>query len=415
MAKIRGTRRNDVLTGGTQDDFILGLGGDDILRGRGGNDTFKPGSGSDTIYGDGGDDVVIITELDSSSPDVFDGGRGRDTVNARAASDSFFNLIAWSYDSADGLYTIRQFGDLSTEPDAFTFTNVEVLIGSDEDDQMIFSFSPDNLTIYGGTGNDRIYTGAGDDVVYGGAGNDQINGTSGREQLFGGAGDDEITLGYRSTGLIDGGRGTDTISVGGAVDLERGFAVNGNGQRVTVHNIENISLSGFIEGSAARGDDGDNVIEADFAFDSVTLFGRGGDDTLIGGDDNDRLYAGDGNDILEGGAGDDLLRGGAGRDTFRFADTFFSDPLGTDRIMDFSRAERDRIDLSDMDADTNLDGHQSFRFIANGSFTGQAGEVRYDADAVETRIQADTNGDGLADLTIMVDQAVSLRGADFIF
>jgi hypothetical protein len=41
--------------------------------------------------------------------------------------------------------------------------------------------------------------------------------------------------------------------------------------------------------------------------------------------------------------------------------------------------------------------------------------VRYDADAVETRIQADINGDGQADLTIMLDEPMYVRGADFIF
>jgi Ca2+-binding RTX toxin-like protein len=413
MAKIKGTDQNDVLTGTGRNDVFIALTGNDILRGGGGNDTFRPGNGSDTMYGEAGDDKAVIAVLDSATPDTFDGGAGRDTIDASAASEDFFKLIAWSYDTTSELYTIRQFGDLSTEPDAFTFTNVEVLIGSRQDDQMTLSFSPDNLTIYGGKGSDRVYTGDGNDTVYGGVGNDEIRASSGRDRLFGGAGDDEITIGSRSSGLADGGLGVDTISGSGTIDLARGFLLTG-GKRVAIRNFENISLSGFQDGATVRGDDGANVIDADFAFDSVTARGAGGDDTITGSDDNDRLYGDEGNDVLNGLAGNDRLWGGAGRDAFRFADTIFSDSPGVDRIMDFSQAERDRIDLTGLDADTSIEGVQTFRFIANNSFSGRAGEVRYDADAVESRIQADTNGDGQADLTIMLDEPMYVRGADFI-
>lgn len=413
MARITGTKRDDVLTGGDESDFILGRTGDDVLRGGRGDDTLKPGTGSDALYGGAGNDLAVIAVLDSASPDTFDGGTGRDTLDARAASDDFFNLIAWSYDTTSSLYTIRQFGDLAAEPDAFTFTNVEVLVGSDEDDQMLLSFSPDDLTINGGTGSDRIYTGTGDDVVYGGAGNDQITGNAGRDQLFGDAGDDDISVGSRSSGLIDGGVGSDTIGASGTVDLERGFVLAG-GQRITIRNMENISLSGFLDGAVARGNDGRNVIEAEFAFDSVTLRGAGGADTITGGDSADRLFGDEGNDRLDGGAGADRLTGGTGRDVFRFVDDFFSRPPEADRIMAFSRAQGDRIDLTGMDADTNVEGTQPFRFIASTAFSGRAGEVRFDADAVETRIQLDINGDALPDMNIFLDQPMLLQAADFI-
>ena len=414
MAKIRGTQQNDVLTGGDGNDLIRGLAGDDILRGGLGNDTFRPGSGADAMYGQGGDDIAILSALDSATPDTFDGGGGRDTLNARAASDDFFRLIAWSYDTATSLYTLSQFGTPADQPDAFTFTNVEVLIGSDQDDQMLFSFAPDDLTIFGGTGDDRIYVGDGDDVVRGGAGDDQITGGDGRDQLFGDGGNDTISVGYRGSGLLDGGKGWDTLEADGSVDLARGYAITGAGQRVTIRNFENVSISGFTEGEVVRGDDGKNVIDADFAFDSVTLRGAGGADTITGGDEDDRLYGDAGNDLLNGGAGSDRLWGGTGRDVFRFGDDFFSQPVGADRIMDFSRTERDRVDLTGMDADTTLEGTQAFRFIGWTTFTGRAGEVRFDADGIETRIQLDTNGDALPDVNIFLDQSMLLQRNDFI-
>jgi Ca2+-binding RTX toxin-like protein len=413
MATKRGTNGRDTLIGDGTADVLIGKGGSDILRGLGGDDVLRPGSGRDRMYGGSGDDLAILSELDSASPDLFDGGGGRDTLNARAARDDFFHLIAWSYDSATGVYSVRQFGDTVDKPDALTFTNVEVLIGADDDDQMLFNFTTDDLEIQGGAGHDRIDTGAGDDILRGGTGDDRLSGGDGRNLMYGGSGDDELSLGYRATGLLDGGIGSDTLRAGGDVDLAKGYAVNDVGQRIAIRNIENVDLSGFVDGVVVRGDGGRNVFNADFAFEGATFFGAGGRDSILGGDGADRIFGDAGNDVLEGGGGDDRLTGGTGADRFRFADNFFSDPLGTDRILDFSRAERDRIDLSGMDADTVTEGTQTFRFVGTAAFTGSAGELRYEVGR-DTRIEADTNGDGAADLTILMDGPLALRAADFI-
>jgi Ca2+-binding RTX toxin-like protein len=57
---------------------------------------------------------------------------------------------------------------------------------------------------------------------------------------------------------------------------------------------------------------------------------------------DDILDGGAGNDILYGGAGTDILYGGIGADSFRF-DT---QNEGIDTIKDFSRGERDKIQIS---------------------------------------------------------------------
>ncbi|MDO6673788.1 VCBS domain-containing protein, partial [Cobetia amphilecti] len=118
--------------------------------------------------------------------------------------------------------------------------------------------------------------------------------------------------------------------------------------------------------------DGDGPFYADY------LIGQGGNDTLSGGEGSDRLEGGSGNDtlrggtgndILSGGEGDDLLVGGAGNDILTGgdgADTFqwlsghdinSEGGMATDTITDFSVADGDVIDLSDLlqsndDADT---------------------------------------------------------------
>ncbi|KFL26322.1 hypothetical protein JP74_13125 [Devosia sp. 17-2-E-8] len=73
------------------------------------------------------------------------------------------------------------------------------------------------------------------------------------------------------------------------------------------------------------------------------LSGGGGDDIIDGRGGNDILTGGDGDDILIGGAGFDTLTGGAGADTFKLTATD-----AADLIADYSGAEGDKIDLSDL-------------------------------------------------------------------
>jgi Ca2+-binding RTX toxin-like protein len=72
-----------------------------------------------------------------------------------------------------------------------------------------------------------------------------------------------------------------------------------------------------------------------------TLKGQGGNDTLYGGTGNDRLDGGGGNDRLDGGKGNDVLTGGKQADTFVFKKGY-----GRDIITDFSRKQKDQLELS---------------------------------------------------------------------
>jgi len=71
-----------------------------------------------------------------------------------------------------------------------------------------------------------------------------------------------------------------------------------------------------------------------------TLDGRGGNDVERGGRGGDLIHGGPGDDWLSGDRGDDTLWGEAGADIFHsFGEA------GIDRVMDFSAAEGDRIEL----------------------------------------------------------------------
>jgi Ca2+-binding RTX toxin-like protein len=148
------------------------------------------------------------------------------------------------------------------------------------------------------------------------------------------------------------------------------------------------------------------------------LFGGGGDDdlngqdgpdVLNGGAGPDTLYGADGVDHLVGGPSRDILRGGDDEDFFAFESK--SDTLpgaNRDVIEDFSHADHDKIDLSDLDANTRKGGNQPFHYIAGLKFDHQPGELRFSHHI----LQGDLNGDAKADFEIHIN-ANSLSKVDF--
>ncbi len=139
-------------------------------------------------------------------------------------------------------------------------------------------------------------------------------------------------------------------------------------------------------------------------------------DNLVGAGGNDYLYGGSDNDKLTGGMGADDLWGGSGADTFIFKsikETTVSG-VGRDTIFDFSTRQKDKIDLSAIDANTTKGGNQAFSFIGTKAFGGKAGELRYEKAKSDTYIHGDVNGDKIADFTIHLDDRVSLSKGYFI-
>jgi Ca2+-binding RTX toxin-like protein len=210
----------------------------------------------------------------------------------------------------------------------------------------------------GDDGDDDLSGGDGDDELSGGGGDDDLHGKAGHDRLFGDDGDDLI-IGGTGRDQLHGGKGHDELKGGGGEDVLRG--------------------------------------------------GRGGDE-LHGGRGDDRLFGGKGADILDGGSGRDVMTGAGGRDTFVFADL---DDTGTDGLRDKIKqfkAGRDMIDVSGIDARDGLKGDQGFEFIGNDEFSGEGGEVRYKKGL----LQADINGDGLADFEIDMRGAHGLDEGDFL-
>ncbi|WP_304164124.1 calcium-binding protein [Phenylobacterium aquaticum] len=228
----------------------------------------------------------------------------------------------------------------------------------------------DNL--YGAIGSDTLTGGRGVDLLDGGAGNDVLNGGGGHDSLLGGDGADTISGG--SDGAIAyGGSGDDSISVAGGTTYLRGDEgndsisggsgfddINGNAGNDTAHgNAGDDWVVGGKDNDVLYGDAGNDIV-----------YGNLGDDTISGGDGADWVRGGQGNDSVSGGAGDDLIYGDRGNDTISGgagADVFRSfSGAGIDRVIDFSAAEGDHVQLdpgttytlSQVGADTVVDmGH----------------------------------------------------------
>lgn len=141
------------------------------------------------------------------------------------------------------------------------------------------------------------------------------------------------------------------------------------------------------------------------------LIGKAGRDYLEGYDGNDRIDGGDNRDVLVGGLGADRLKGGAGADIFRYFDAAESTlgAAGRDRILDFSSAEGDRIDLSPIAASEGIE------LSVVDRFSKIAGQVLITEAAGGYLVRADFDGNGKADFALTVLTDGPLSGSDFIF
>lgn len=306
--------------------------------------------------------------------------------------------------------------DANTRNLTFTGTGAFVATGNDRDN-----------VITGGNGGNKLYGGAGNDTLVGGNGNDYLDGGTGADRMVGGAGDDTYIVDNPGDTIVEqAGGGNDTVVSSISYTLTANVenlkltgtaAINGTGNElnnIITGNAGNNILSGGGGNDQLFGGDGDDYLDGGDGND--VLDGGNGNDTLVGGAGNDILSGGAGNDILIAGTGKDSLTGGAGADRFVFAPGDLGNSItNTDVILDFSRAEGDKIDLSAFDANTKTAQKDAFTFIGSKGFTKQAGQLRVDSVGGYWNVMGDTNGDGVADFVLNVKATGPLIQSDFIF
>jgi Ca2+-binding RTX toxin-like protein len=139
-----------------------------------------------------------------------------------------------------------------------------------------------------------------------------------------------------------------------------------------------------------------------------------GNDLLIGTNGKDKISGLAGNDTLVGGLGVDNLTGGLGADVFKFNASNETGKTSATRdvITDFKHSEGDKIDLSGIDANSKLAGNQAFKFIGSKSFSGNAGEVRF--DSTNKILYGNANADKTPDFAIQLNGVKSLVIDDFV-
>lgn len=173
-----------------------------------------------------------------------------------------------------------------------------------------------------------------------------------------------------------------------------------------------VTVGNLVDGLTINGTQQGNTLSGSYEED--TIRGLGGNDTLRGLGAADVLDGGDGADRLIGGAGADVLTGGAKADIFEFEALSDSTVSASDRIVDFNRSQGDRIELTDIDANTLVGGNQAFSFIGTAAFSNVAGQLRYFQQNGDTFIAGDVDGNGVADFQIVLDPLASLVASDFI-
>lgn len=442
---LGGRETSDVILGHEGEDDLNGLGGADSIEGREGDDLLRGGEDEDSLFGGEDNDTLEGGE----DGDYLHGGDGEDIVSYRNAEERV------RADMSGGLAGL---GDATGD----VFVEIEGAEGTGFDDVLLGRFNADDLLI-GGLGDDRLVGRSGDDTLNGGAGADTLLGGAGfdvasyqgaddrvRADLSGsvfGLGDaagdtfstiealvggdfDDFLLGDNEANLLSGGLGEDRLVGRGGDDTLEGGAggdelVGGSGFDFAsyANAAEGIRLD-FSGGLSARGDaagDTFSTIEGieGSAFrdvlmageDGAELRGGGGNDILNGHTGDDTIVGGEGDDLITGGAGTDELTGGSGGDRFLFNDVAESAAgAGRDVITDFNAGDGDRIKLDQIDANDLLVGNQQFTFIQEREFEGVAGEIRLTGSTGDVLLQADTNGDGVADFEIELRDVIDVSG-----
>jgi serralysin len=465
---------NDVvnfLNSGDGNDTLDGQGGGDQLTGGKGNDTYIFDNTGDRAFefADGGTDTVqssvtitigaYVENLTltgaanaigtgNALDNVITGNSGNNTLNGAAGNDTLAGGLGndeYWVDSAGDVVTENAGEGTDTVRTALAYT-----LGANLENLILTGTAAVN-----GTGNDldNALTGNGAaNVLDGGLGNDKLNGGVGADTLIGGGGDDVYTIDGADTVVELAGGGTDTVQSASSYTLGDNFEV------LTLTGTGNASATGNALDNILNGNSGNNQLNGGVGADK--MFGGRGDDTFFVDNVGDRAteqYTDGGNDLvfssvtfaisanvekltlvgsaaidgygnelantilgnnadnkISGALGADILNGQLGNDTYLYSKTADSTAASTDHILGFGAG--DKIDLKAIDAITGTAANDAFTFIGSGAFTNTAGQVRaYQASGSEWMVEADTNGDGLADLVVGV-QVVNhpLVAADFV-
>ncbi|MEM9782460.1 MAG: iron-regulated protein frpC, partial [Pseudomonadota bacterium] len=393
--KIDAGDGDDRVLAGIGDDTVSGGNGVDTIFGGLGDDTLVANKGDDFVFGGGGDDLIVWNNGDGS--DLFDGGRGDDTVQVNFNTD----LVNDDLQNKD-------VAEFSTTNKGVQFARIEV---NDQTEVGLFQLD--------------------------------IRKTETLETNFGGGDDEAVIVGdvlHEIKLELDGGEGTDLLDFS---LLDEGVEVNlkeGTAGTAHVENFENVIGTEFDD--KITGDAKANVISGLGGVD--TIYGRGGDDTLVGNKGDDFVFGGGGDDLIvwNNGDGSDLFNGGRGDDTVQvnFNTDLVNDDLQNKDVAEFSTTNKGvqfaRIEVNDQTEvglfqldirktetlETNFGGGDDEAVIVGDvldeialNLDGGAGIDTLDFSQAEPGIVVDLDS-GIADSAVVTnfENVIGTDGTDFI-
>jgi Ca2+-binding RTX toxin-like protein len=354
---------NDNLYGNGGDDYLDGGAGDDILVGGPGNDTMVGGSGHDLYYVDNPSDIVRESV-----------GGGYDIVHYHASNGGY------ALPTGQEIEELRLIGNGPINGAGNEFDNL--LVGNAYDNQM--------------------YGNGGDDTLSGNGGNDLLDGGAGIDTLIGGIGDDIYVVDNVDDEVVEqANAGTDSVSAKVSFTLSdnvENLSLIGPGTleahgNALANNIYGNAWNNLLDGGGGAdfmaGGAGDDAYFVDDANDIIwEAPGAGGDtavstvsfklnagseiETLVlldsggtingwGNEFNNLLQGNNWDNMLNGWGGDDALVGRGGADRF-----VMTDGGGGDTIVDFIRAQGDKVDLRQV---SSAHSFSDLQMVDHGNYT----------------------------------------------
>ena len=360
---VRGSSRDDLLTGGTTAITLLGEAGNDILTlGTGGGLLFG-GAGNDTLTGTAGNDTL-------------EGGAGGDTLVGGDGVDEA------SYASSGAAVLVNlslpgfAFGDAINDQ----LFSIESIRGSVFNDEL--QLGPAAGQIHAGAGDDTLRDGTGADQLFGEAGNDTLSGGVGADTLFGGDGNDRLIL-TDDTLFADGGAGDDTLLGSSGNDSLIGgdgndvFVISNAGDTIVENTGQGVADRVITSvGFALAADDFVEFLQTSNAAGTTAL-------NLAGNALSQIITGNAGSNDLNGGAGlADTLIGLGGDDFYRVFNSFdrVIEDLGggtNDRVAVAVSYELDKFDDIEVLSTLNAAGTVAINLAGNGisqRIIGNAGD-----------------------------------------
>jgi Ca2+-binding RTX toxin-like protein len=353
---LTGFASSDPTLGG--DDQISVGNGDNIVVGGFGADTITTGANLDIVLGDNG--LVSYTPgttllLQAASTDTTNATGGNDTILAGEGDNLILAGVgADAVTTGGGVDLVMGDNgqiDWASNGEYSAFQTTDPLLGAND---VILAGDGDNI-VAGGFGADQITVGLGQDLILGDngifsftpdAGGAAVLTEARTTDLVNGTGGDDTIVAGDGINVVLAGVGADTVSAGTGADIvigDNGY-VNwdtaalitqfgssepelGGNDAINVGDGANIVVGGFGADTILTGADADIVLGDDGQVDyvgtdlnsadidliqstSTTAFGGadtittlGGDDIVIGGRAGDTIDAGEGNNLVIGDSG----------------------------------------------------------------------------------------------------------------